>query len=666
VIVGLADSNREALQQMAERFQVAATYTDAAELLRRERPDVVHVLTPPQSHHALAKMAMEAGCHVYVEKPVCVSAEEAEDLARVAKRLDRRLCVGHCHLFDGVMRRARRLVEQGAIGAVCGIDSFYGFDQDPKYFKQGASHWAYRLPGGLIQNRIDHPLSVVLPFLREPLSVAARAVEVEGAMPPGIPGEVRILLDDGRCLATVVLSMAASPRFHSLTLYGTQGTLTVDFLNKRLSRSAHIPKVPKPISRALLNVREGLAILGTTLGNVVNVLTGSFHPVEGLPVLIQEFYRAIEAGRPAPVGPEDGLRAMRIMDQVWAQLEGQVRRGTGGLTQPLVRRPRILVTGGTGFIGTHLVRALCADGEGPVRVLVRDMRKAWRLKGLPVEIVSGDLSDARALRSALEGVSVVYHLAATMGGRWDDYVEGTVRGTERLIDAALAARVERFVYTSSIAVYGVPRGVRGPVTEEAPYPTRDLTPYIRSKIEAEQIILEAARTKGLPATILRPGVVYGPGGKAGLSRIGYPIGRWFVIVGLNDIELPLVYVGNVVKALRLAARSGRSVGQVYNVVDDAGITQTGYLDRLSRHSGARYRYVFFPYVLASTVGVMARAAGRFHPLAGKVASLLSPFHLRSCVTPLRYDTAKIQRDLGWHPEQDHVDERVRSLAASLT
>ena len=665
VLVGIADSNREMLEKTAAQFNITAPrYTDPLALLREQRPEVVHILTPPQSHFEMAKAALESGAHVFVEKPMTVNAEEAEALAEVARASGKQVCVGLSHLFDAVMLEARRIVESGTIGAVYGIESFYGFDQDPKYFLKGLSHWSYDLPGGIIQNRIDHPLSVLLPFLKEPVSLSSMAVSAPSVIPAHTPAEIRMQLSDGACLAHATVSLAAGPRQHFLALYGTKGTLRVDFLNKRISLAAHLPGVPKPISRALMNLREGWAMLGNTFGNVIRVIRKDFHPYEGLPQLIRTFYQALETGQPSPVPVEDGLRVMRMMDTVWRQADtpGLKSRVLAELNRPVEvdgRRPAVLVTGGTGFLGARLVRRLCRDGQGPVRILVRDVRKLERLKGLPVEVVLGDLSDAVKLREAMQGIRIVYHLAAAMGGKWEDYQEQTIQGTQRVVDAALEAGVERFVYVSSIAVYGIPTR-RQAITEDLAGATNHVTEYGKSKLEAERVVQEAVKTRGLRATILRPGVVYGPGCKLGLSRIGYKVGRWFVIIGCNDIELPAVYVDNVVEAMVLAGSSSNGIGHAYNVIDDARFTQTGYITRLGRANGTRYRYIFFPYTLASACGAVARAIGTRVGLVAKIASVMSPFHLKSCATRLVYDNSRIKAELGWRPAAD-LDAQFRSL-----
>ncbi|MDP3921341.1 MAG: NAD-dependent epimerase/dehydratase family protein [Candidatus Omnitrophota bacterium] len=663
-IVGLVDVNPAMLKETAERYGLKKTYADAAEMFAQEKPDVVHILTPPFNHHALTKMALEAGAHVYVEKPLAMTAPEAADILKLAEEKGLKVCVGHCHLFDEITLKARKLVEDGAIGSLCGIESYYGFDMDPKYFSAaGAKHWAHTLPGGLLMNRIDHPLSVVVPFMGVPKQITAMAVDVKDAIPLNIPGELRIMVSDGKVLANVTVSLAAAPRMHSLTLFGTKGTLQLDYVNKRLMNYAHIPGLPKAISRLVINMKDGFGMIGATLNNVFKVLTGKFHAVEGLPVLVRKFYASIETGEACPVPPEQGLITHQIMDEAWKQTGCTSHEGAVDMSQfkvpPRKSETRVLVTGATGFVGHNLIKSLCDQGKHDVRVFVRNPIKASQvLKGYPVEFVFGDLSDSKAIEDAMEGVNIVYHLGAAMGGTWDDFVEGTVRATERVVEAVKAKGVKKLVYVSSIAVYGIPGGENVSVTENVPFAEENQTDYMRSKIEAERVIMRAVRKDNLNATILRPGVIYGAGGR-GVSRIGYKAGNLFVIIGLNDIDLPVAYVGNVVQALQLAGESANGAGEVYNVVDDETVSQKGYIERLNTYSGTKHHYVYFPYALAAGMGALARSGSKFNGKIKKIANMLSPFHLGTCKSRVRYDNNKIKRDLGWKPVpgvEDHFKE----------
>ena len=659
-IVGVADINSQVLENTASEFNIKDKFSDPLQLIQLKKPDVVHILTPVQYHHKMSKSALESGCHVYVEKSMCLNATEAEDLVKTANDNKVKICIGHNHVFDAVMIEARKLAEAGSIGSICSIDCGYapdlGADPGSRYFTQAYRYWAYDLPGGIFQNFLDHPLSVILPFIPNPDVIHSVSSE-SGVMPPGISSDLQIILKDSKITAHINFSFSASPRFYYLTLFGTKGNLHVDFFNKNIVLRAR-GNMPRAVSRALINLKEGTKILGNTLSNTAKVLTGKFSSYEGLERLVTEFYKSIEQGTPSPIPSENGISAMRIMDEVWKQIgypkDNKALINRFRAESLKTSKKKILVTGATGFVGKHLIKKLSENNEYDIRVLARNPRKAETLRGdHPIDILIGDLSDETSIYSAVEDTDVIYHLAATMGGKWTDYEEGTIGGTERLIQAALYHKVKRFVYMSSISVYGIPDNGSKIINEETPYANKHVNNYMKSKIEAERLIMEHVKNNELPATILRAGVIYGPGKANRLPRIGYQVfGKYFVKIGLNNITLPVVYMDNIIKALILAGDAENSIGQIYNIVDDEKFTQIQYLRNLSKYGKTHIHFIRFPYALASGAGFIVNKMSKYNSLASKISSYLSPFHLLSCANQLDYDNSKIKRELGWNPDAD--------------
>ena len=324
-ILALCDSNREAVRKLAQRFKILHTYDDAGVMLDVERPRVLHVLTPPHSHAQLAAAAAERGCHVLVEKPMAVDAAEARRMAELAEKHGVQLCVNHNHLYDPVMVKARRLIESGALGDVIWVESYYGFDlgNNPasRYLLPGAEdHWTFKIPGGLYQNLAPHPLSVALDVLGAPTNVRAHA-QASRVVPHQPTDELRVWLDTPTASGLVTVSLASSPRLQYLNVVGTRMRISVDFLNKWVVCEKVLRGIPKPISRAMMNVRHGCAILGATLGGMVKVLRKKWTPYDGMELLIREYYAALQENRPPPVSADEGIRTMEIMDSVWAQLK---------------------------------------------------------------------------------------------------------------------------------------------------------------------------------------------------------------------------------------------------------------------------------------------------------------------------------------------------------
>lgn len=320
--VAVVDMDEEVLKETADIFQISNRYLSVDEMLSSFKPQVVHILTPPQSHYALSVKAVESGCHIFLEKPMCIDLTEAEKLVERVKASNLHLCVDHNHKFDPYMLQAKRWIEEGMIGEICSMDSFYGFDlgtnPQSRYFREAYTHWAYRMPGGLFQNLIDHPLYLVLDYLPNPDGITAISHEVN-VLPGGVPDELRILMWDTSRVANVSVSLGASPRFHYFNVYGTKGSLFVDFINQ-YAFLYKTNKGPKSISRTLMNLSSGMKLINATTNNIIRVLRGRFTPYPGTETIIHHFYDAIIKGTDPPVSLKQALKVMEISDVVWNQI----------------------------------------------------------------------------------------------------------------------------------------------------------------------------------------------------------------------------------------------------------------------------------------------------------------------------------------------------------
>ena len=181
--------------------------------------------------------------------------------------------------------------------------------------------------------------------------------------------------------------------------------------------------------------------------------------------------------------------------------------------------PRVLVTGAGGFTGLALARSLAARGYR-VRGLVRNPAGAEDLSRAGVEVLTGDVRDEALVRQALEGIDLVYHLAAVFrraGVPDSEYRTVHVDATRQLIEVAAATGIRRVVHCSTVGVHGDVRG-GAPATEDAPFHPMDI--YQQTKLEGEWMARETARRTGVPLTIVRPGPIYGPGDRRLFKLIG--------------------------------------------------------------------------------------------------------------------------------------------------
>ena len=225
----------------------------------------------------------------------------------------------------------------------------------------------------------------------------------------------------------------------------------------------------------------------------------------------------------------------------------------------------IFVTGGTGFLGRHLVPALCRAGY-ELRVLTRDPERNTWLRQYPgVEVIPGDVTVPDSYIHALYGCRAIIHAGSVfrMWGEERTFLDNNVLGTAFLLSAAQCVPIERFIYVSTIAVLGQPDPDK--VVDET-YPPRPMDPYQRSKLIAENMALRCWRSDGLPVTVLRPGAYYGPLGSYAFNRLFFkdPMrGLIMQVDGGRHVIFP-AYVADAALGVLLALGRGRS-GEIYNI-----------------------------------------------------------------------------------------------------
>ncbi len=304
---------------------------------------------------------------------------------------------------------------------------------------------------------------------------------------------------------------------------------------------------------------------------------------------------------------------------------------------------RALITGVTGFIGSHLAERLLAEGVG-VRGLARRPAEAAWLAQQGAEIVQADLAQRAGLHEALQGCDAVLHSAAWTGGPEIEQRTAwviNVAATGWLLQAAQDAGVQRFIYFSSVAVYGVnPAAV---IDESAPTtPVGQL--YPDSKIAAETLV-RAAQADGLPATIIRPASTYGPRGAAWTVGPVEQIkaGR-LVLLGEDRGLVNTGYIDNVVDGVLLALHSPAAIGETFNLCDGTTITYREFYSRYAAMLG-RQRLPVYPAWLAR--GAVSPPGRWLRRLLGKPVPGPWSYHFR--FNPSRFSIAKAQRVLGYAP-----------------
>ena len=319
----------------------------------------------------------------------------------------------------------------------------------------------------------------------------------------------------------------------------------------------------------------------------------------------------------------------------------------------------ILVTGGNGFVGRHVVSALQDRGDN-VRVLALPSEDTSSLEERGIAVHRGDIRRRETLTAPMSGVDAVLHLAAMMDV-WrpmEQYHAVNVAGTENVCRAALAAGVRRLVHMSSSSVYGValgrPADERFPLT---PFPD----PYPITKALGDTAVQRMIVEDRLPAVIVRPDQIFGPGDRLHFGRLADRLsaGRG-VIVGAGHNALPFVYVTDVVQGLLLALDHEDAVGQAYNIANDRPLTQKQLLHAIARELGAKPPRLHLPYRALYAAGYAAERLATLTPSWRRPP--ITRLGVAFFGTDNRYAIDKARRELGYTP-RIALEDGVRLDAA---
>lgn len=326
---------------------------------------------------------------------------------------------------------------------------------------------------------------------------------------------------------------------------------------------------------------------------------------------------------------------------------------------------KVLVTGAGGFLGVHVVERLLAHDHFDVRCFLRDPSKATALNRVSqsypaarLEICRGNLRSKDDCTRAVEGVTMVIHLAAGLKGSPAELFADSVIASRNLLEALkaradLSIRDTRIVLVSSFGVYGVvPLGRGARITEETPlehHPERR-DPYSHAKLRQEQMFWDYERRDGFELVVLRPGVIYGPGAGAFSNRVGLQIGPIFAFLGGRN-RLPLSYVANCAEAIVVAGTHPTAAGQVFNIHDDDLPTAAQYLRDYKKQVG-KIRSLRLPYFATQMFAALIEA---YHQRSqGQLPAILTRYKVAAAWGGNKFDNAKLH-STGWRQLVSTVD-----------
>ena len=327
-IVALCDREPLMARQLGERWGFSACFSDVKEMLHLASPNVVRITTPPQSHSSLAAECLNAGSHVYVEKPFTITAGEAEALVQLAEDRGLRATVGHNYQFTLEMLEMRRLVEKGFLGGKpVHLESYWSYDLgDLRYasaFLSNRAHWVRQLPGQLFHNIISHGIAKLTEFLDDELvEIVATAHQSEQLRSLGagdVFDELRVMIRDKMGTTALFCFSTQIKGLNQLRIYGPAGSMAADIITGSLTRKrsrsykSYLTYFIPPLRNAREHFRNASR-------NVANFVRRRLYQDFGMKELIERFYNSIRLSDPLPIPYREIILTARIMDEIFAQI----------------------------------------------------------------------------------------------------------------------------------------------------------------------------------------------------------------------------------------------------------------------------------------------------------------------------------------------------------
>lgn len=327
-IVGVCDREELMAKQMYERFKVHQYFRDVSKLLDVAQPDIVHITTTPQSHFELGKLCLEAGSHVYIEKPFTINTDEAEKLIKLAMDKNLKITAGHNAQFTHAAIRMRELIRSGFLGGdPVHMESYYCYNfGDAGYAKAllgDKEHWVRKLPGKLLHNIISHGISKIAEFLTgdSPKVIAHGFTSplLNSINEPDIIDELRVIIQDNNTTAYFTFSSQMRPILHQFRIYGPMNSLIIDDDHQTLIKM-NGTKYKSYLDQFIPPYVIGKQYVANSLHNIKKFLRNDFHMNSGMKFLIESFYRSVTDNTPLPISYKEIILTSKIMDSIFTQI----------------------------------------------------------------------------------------------------------------------------------------------------------------------------------------------------------------------------------------------------------------------------------------------------------------------------------------------------------
>jgi predicted dehydrogenase/nucleoside-diphosphate-sugar epimerase len=574
-------------------------FQDARELLDRIKPDIVHIVTPPDSHFPLAQMCLNSGANVYVEKPFAMSAREAAEMMDLADAKGLRACAAHQVLFQ----RAGQLYQSHLpiIGNIIHVESYFSFKPVRRRPDGGA-------PLSAVDQLVDilpHPVYLLLSALPN----AAEAMPELTALDVHPDGEVRAVIRSGETLCTLIVTLRGRPIESYLRVVGTNGSVEADFILgdivKLLGPGASGPAVVvKPFSQAIQK------FCGSAAG-LARLLFRRQKSYPGLGELLELFYQSVAEKSAPPISRSAITQTVAICEQIAARLAASdviaeehaskaLQTRVNALPPLDPSRGSALVTGSSGFLGRVVAEELRQRGWRVVAPVRRLPTARTQIAG--IDYVQADLG-AGLPAELLKDVAIVIHLAAETAGNQAAHERNTIVATRKLLETMEAAGTRKLINISSVAVLKPGPSV---LREDSVVDRGNLSrgPYVWAKAEAEMLALEQQQKGHVDVKTIRLGPLVDFGDFTAPGRLGRDVSRLFVAMGSRSTLLSVCDVRTAAAVIRHCAEQFATAPPIINLLEVPPPTRGELAERL-RKVRPELRFLWMPFPILKLLSLLA-------------------------------------------------------------
>ena len=638
---------------LKKKYNLKSAYNTIEEMLSKEKPFSVHILSPPQFHVEHSIMCLKAGCHVLVEKPLAFNYKDVDLLYKVAKEYKKVLCVDHsllCQPSIMKMFEKMRLLDDDQI---LYVNSFYGIDKDSLDFSVlPINHWKHTIPGGTIIDTIIHPVSFAVELTGKP-----REIKTTYSSNNENIEELHTFWKSDGAMVSITVSSQAQPFRRTTEVISKKQTFIIDHSTETLV-SLDTGFGPKSLRKIIRNFQYGFQLISGTLSIMIKYFKGRIKENPGTRGMIECYYRHLELDDKIPVTEENVRNAVYTLERIITAIKKSSSNKKNSI-QRLDEKPvkvlsensniSTLVTGASGLLGRHICEIL-SDKRRKIIAQVRRGLNADKLYKTNIDKIYEDFSIEHVdYNNLVDGVKEIVHCAHAAGAKtWEQFKLVNVDATIALYKAAKAAGCEKFIFISSVAVYGVHKKKSISVDEK----TRAILGkskwdfYIRSKTLAERELFKIAEKGGPRLIIIRPGILYSTDGFR-LARKSIPLknGKLIILFGNGKNYIPYTRVDVLAKTICKILDCNETAEGIYNMTGDSEENSKEFMYSRLQNLGIKCKFISIPAFPLRFLGLVLEYL--YIISFKKKSPKITRYIIDSGTRDIHYDCSKAEKEIGW-------------------